>query len=243
MSTDDNTPQDSPGGSTIYRHGMPSEWRPPAEGNCLQQISEHIERHLGPIEAVFHEVVSDTVHIDLHWVKPTADAPFARLITSGMSDLPMSVPDDSGLPAHLELMITLPEDWRFEMSAFEDERWYWPIRLLKTLARLPHKYDTWLGWGHTVPNGDPAEPYADNVKFTGAILLPPVTAPEEFFVLPIDEHKSIGFLAVYPLFAEEMDLKLRRGTDALLDGFVRHAVSDIVDPRRRNVAKKRFGLF
>ncbi len=243
MSTDDTSPPSSPGGSRIYRHGAPAEWRPPAEEVCLQQISDHIERHLGPVETVFHEVVSDAVHIDVHWVKPTPQFPFARLITSGMSDLPMSVPEDSGLPQHLELMIALPGDWRFEMSAFEDERWYWPIRLLKTLARLPHKYGTWLGWGHTIPNGDPAEPYADDVRFTGAILLPPVTAPEEVLVLPIDAHKTIAFLAVYPLFAEEMDLKLRQGTDALLEGFERHGVSDIVHPRRKNVAKKRFGLF
>lgn len=227
----------------MYHHAAPAEWRPPAEEVCLEQISEHIERHLGPVESVFHEMVSDTVHIDVHWVKPTRAFPFPRLVTSGMSDLPMSVPQDSGIPAHMELMITLPGDWRFETSAFEDERWYWPVRLLKVLARLPHKHATWLGWGHTIPNGDPAQPYADNVPFTGAILLPPVTVPEEFFVLPIDEHKAIGFLAVYPLFTEEMDLKLQRGTDALLEGFERHAVSDIVNPKRRNVAKKRFGFF
>lgn len=243
MSTDDTAPPSSPGGSTIYRHGEPASFQPPAEEVCLQQISEHIERHLGAIETVFHELVSDTVHIDVHWVKPTPAFPFARLVTSGMSDLPMSVPEGSGMPAHLELMITLPGDWRFEMDAFEDERWYWPIRLLKVLARLPHKHATWLGWGHTIPNGDPAEPYADDVPFTGAILLPPVTAPEDFFVLPIDERKSIGFLAVYPLYPEEMDLKLRKGTDALLEGFERHAIGDIVNPRRKNVAKKRFGLF
>ncbi|MFQ8729788.1 MAG: suppressor of fused domain protein [Enterocloster bolteae] len=24
---------------------------------------------------------------------------------------------------------------------------YWPIRLIKYLARFPHEYSTWLGWG------------------------------------------------------------------------------------------------
>lgn len=106
-------------------------------GSLLEQISAHIERHLGPIEMVFHEIVSDTVHIDVHWVKPTRDFPFARLVTSGMSDLPMSVPEDSGAPAHLELMITLPGQWRFDEDALDDERWYWPVGLLKALARFP----------------------------------------------------------------------------------------------------------
>ena len=32
----------------------------------------------------------------------------------------------------------------------KDEKWYWPIRLLKSLARLPIASDTWLGFGHTM---------------------------------------------------------------------------------------------
>jgi hypothetical protein len=243
MSNEDNKTPVSLSGSPVYHHGEPAPWKPPVEEICLEQISAHIERHLGPVEMVFHEIMSDTVHIDVHWVKPTADFPFARLVTSGMSDLPMSIPDGSDIPAHLELVMTLPGDWRFEMAAFEDERWYWPIRLLKTLARLPHKHATWLGWGHTMPNGDPPEPYADNIGFSGALLLPPVSAPEAFQELPIDDDKRIFFFAVVPLFVEEMNLKLREGTEALIDRFVKHQIDDIIDPQRRNVAKKRFGLF
>lgn len=244
MSNEDKKSPVSLSGDPIYHHGEAAPWKPPAEEVCLEQISAHIERHLGPIEMVFHEIVSDTVHIDVHWVKPTRDFPFARLVTSGMSDLPMSVPEDSGAPAHLELMITLPGQWRFDEDALDDERWYWPVGLLKALARFPHKYDTWLGWGHTIPNGDPAEPYADNIGFTGALLLEPFSAEEAFWELPIDENKRICFLAVVPLFTEEMNLKLREGTDALIERFVKHRiVSDIADPGRRNVTKKRFGLF
>ena len=29
----------------------------------------------------------------------------------------------------------------------KDEKWYWPIRLLKSLARLPINCDSWLGHG------------------------------------------------------------------------------------------------
>ena len=46
-----------------------------------------------------------------------------------------------------------------------------------------------------------------------------------------------------PLFEEEMHLKLRSGTDALLERFGKRGISDIVDPARPNVARKRFGLF
>jgi hypothetical protein len=155
----------------------------------------------------------------------------------------MTIPDGADVPKHAELMITVPGDWKLDQESFKDESWYWPVRLIKMLARLPHKYATWLGFGHTVPNGDPALPYAPNTELCGAIVLPSVTAPAEFHKLRIDERKEIAFFSVLPLYEEEMAFKLRKGTDALLERFDRHGVNDIVDPARRNVAKKRFGLF
>jgi hypothetical protein len=231
------------GGSPILQHQEASSWEAPHGEECIEAISEHIEAHLGPVETVFHEIVSDTVHIDVHFVKPTESFPFVRLVTSGMSDLPMHIPDGSDTPRYLELLITLPGDWKIDQTSFNDENWYWPVRLIKGLARLPHKYTTWLGWGHSVPNGDPAEPYASNTALCGAIILPSLTVPENFHRLRIDKEKEIVFFSVVPLYEEEMQLKLNAGSEKLLDRFDQADINDIVDPQRRNVAKKRFGLF
>jgi len=229
-------------GQPIYRHGDPSPWTPPAGEECIEQISEHIERYLGKIETVFHEIMSDAVHIDVHFVKPTNEYPFVRLVTSGMSDLPMTVPNQSKASQFLELMISLPPDWRIDQESFKNEEWYWPVRLLKELARLPHKHGTWLGWGHSIPNGDPAQPYAPNTNLCGAIVLPSISVPREFNTLRIDPQKEIAFLAIVPLYNEEMNLKLRRGTDALLERFGKKGVTDVVNLSRPNVAKKLFGF-
>lgn len=75
-------------GQPIYQHGEPTPWAPPAGEENVEEISAHIERHLGPVDSVYHEILSDTVHIDVHIVKPTESFPFHRLVTSGMSDLP-----------------------------------------------------------------------------------------------------------------------------------------------------------
>lgn len=233
----------SPGGSPILVHAQEQDFAPAGGDSCIEQISAHIEQHLGPIAGVLHEIVSDTVHIDVHVVPACEDVPYLRLVTSGMSDLPMTLSEGVEAPRHMELMLTLPGDWPMRQEDFEDERHYWPIRLLKTLARLPHKHATWLGFGHTIPNGDPAEPYAPGVGFDGAIVLPPVSAPEAFGELLIDADKTIVFMTVVPLYPQEMALKLKKGSDALLDRFDAKGVGDIVDPGRVNVAKKRFGLF
>lgn len=230
-------------GSPIYQHSEERPWAAPEGEEFIEQISGHIESHLGPVDTVFHEFMSDHVHIDVHVVKATSNFPYVRLVTSGMSDLPMTTPEDPQIPRHLELMMTLPSDWQVDKESFEDERWYWPVRLLKYLARFPHKYGTWLGWGHTIPHGDPAESYAPDVKFSGAILLPSANVPEGFHSLEIEGVKTISFYAVVPLYQAEMALKLRSGTDELLRRFEKKRVSDIVDLTRPNVAVKRFGIW
>ncbi|SHG50012.1 Suppressor of fused protein (SUFU) [Hydrocarboniphaga daqingensis] len=243
MSSAEKSAVVSMSGSPILRHSEAAPFEGPQGEECIEQISDHIEAHLGQIETVFHEIVSDTVHIDVHFVKATETFPFVRLVTSGMSDLPMSAPEDSDVPKFVEVLMTLPGNWKLDQDSLSDEHWYWPIRLMKGLARLPHKHKTWLGWGHTVPNGDPAEPYASSTKLCGAILLPSVTVPEGFHKLRIDQDKEITFFSIVPLYEEEMRLKLRSGSDALLNRFDKTNVNDIVDPSRRNSAKKNFGLF
>jgi Suppressor of fused protein (SUFU) len=98
MNSDKNSNAVSQGGSPILQHAEESPWTAPQGEECIEAISNHIETHLAPIETVFHEIMSDTVHIDIHFVKPTPDFPYVRLITSGMSDLPMSENHLAGLP-------------------------------------------------------------------------------------------------------------------------------------------------
>ena len=66
-----------------------------------------------------------------------------------------------------ELAIALPADWKLNQESIQDERWYWPIRLLKALARLPIVNDTWLAWGHTMDN---TRPFAENTELCAFIL-------------------------------------------------------------------------
>jgi hypothetical protein len=219
-----------------YRDG-PKSFAPPPENLGTERIARHIERYLGPVEAVFHEFVSDAVHIDVHWVKPTPARPLHFLVTSGMSDRAMNVPAKVEAPHRIELVVTLPERWAIGDEAFANENWYWPVRQLKTLARFPHKYDSWLGEGHTVTNGDPPQPLAPSTRLCGAILLAPRSVPKAFTVLRVDAATTIHFLAVIPVYDEEMMLKTRAGAAALSERLRAHGTGDIVEPTRPNVAR------
>jgi Suppressor of fused protein (SUFU) len=244
--------QYSDSGDPIYRYEdvKPKDFTPAiGDGESIEAISGHIESQIGKIESVFHEIVSDLVHIDVHWVKPTEKFPFHSLVTSGMSDKPMTVPEGFENNRYAELCILLPANWDIDATdyktmeeIFKDERNYWPVRWLKTIARFPHQYDTWVGYGHTIPNGENAEPFADNTKLGCMILMPSLSLGMPFYTLKINDEKTIHFYCLYPLYKEEMDFKLKKGSDALLDKFEEHQIADIVDIGRRNTCVKK-GLF
>ncbi len=79
--------------------------------------------------------------------------------------------------------------------------------------------------------------------FDGAIVLPPVTTPEGFDTLQLEDGRTIVFMSIVPLYLEEMDLKLRKDTETLLDRFDAKNIQDVIVPGRVNVARKRFGFF
>jgi hypothetical protein len=217
---------------------QPSIPLPPPDAARLRTISDHIEEHLGPIDYVFHELISEYVHIDVHRIPPQKHRPYYTLVTSGMSERPMTVPDGAESLRFTELMICLPPTWPLSMEDFRDERNYWPIRLLKVLARLPHEFRTWLGLSHSVPNGEPPRPYAPNTKFCCAVLVPPLTCPDPFRTLQIDEEQTIQFYAVLPLFQEELDCKLREGMNVLIDRLDNARITELVNLRRKNCCRK-----
>jgi len=74
-------------------------------------------------------------------------------------------------------------------------------------------------------------------------LLSPATTPDAFDRLVIRPEKAINFYAVVPLYKKEMDLKLAKGTEALLARFVEHGVTEVLDVSRRNVARTKFWRF
>ncbi|MFC5468245.1 suppressor of fused domain protein [Cohnella suwonensis] len=236
----------SPSGNPIYYHEAKDRPFQPATGDVatIDLITDHVEKHIGPVHNVYHEIVSDRVHLDILFVAPTKERNYYTLVTCGMSDLPMTVPEGAEAFRYAELMLCLPADWRFSDEAFRDENHYWPLRCLKTIARLPHEYDTWLYAAHTIPNGDPAEPYADNTKLAGMILSIPTAAEpqDEFFTLTSPE-KEVHFFSLIPLYPEEMDYKLRHGADELFEKLNKIGVTELLDAKRKNTCKKRFGLF
>ena len=245
----------TPGGSSILRYdGYQHEFRSPVDtGVHLEKLENFLEGVLGPQAGVFHEIISDKVHIDVLVFSPTESRDCWTFVTSGMSDLPMRVPeslgDDRNLFSRSELLISLPRHW-FDAdekgmpldSQMEDDSKFWPIGLLKFLARLPHELDTWLWDGHSIPNYDPPEPYHPSTRLNGSILFLGLGSLSENMVMELEDGGAIAFHTVVPVYGDEMTYKLNKGSDALLEKLLSHGVTDILNPDRPSVVRKR-GLF
>ena len=231
----------SESGSPILRH---KEREKPFEfaigdGDQIDAISEHIAQLIGEVTMVFHEIVSDLVHIDVHHVLPTEEHNYHTLITSGMSDKPMTVPEGAEEFRFAELVLCLPPDWKLTREDFANEANYWPIRLMKGLARLPHEYDTWLGPGHSIPNGEKPQTYAKSTRFCCALIVPAFTFGKEFCRLELPDERIVNFYSIWPLLPDETDFKLKHGYDDLMDRLFDHDVTEVIDITRRSAVARR----
>lgn len=197
----------------------------------MEAVEGHIEQYFGKVENVFHELVSPDIHVDICIVPPTEERDYYTLVTMGMGAHRMNVPEELAeyKLERAELAIALPADWKLVQESMQDERWYWPIRLLKVLARLPIASDTWLGFGHTMDN---KENFAENTKLCAAILTGPQSTEEGGEVCTLPGGEEVNFYQVIPLYEDELDYKLEHDADALLDKMA--GISFVVNPTRQD---------
>jgi hypothetical protein len=198
----------------------------------LECIQKHIDACFGPSNQVFHELISPDIHVDILIIEPTEKHNYYVLVTLGMGAHRMNVPDEiEGNLDRAEVLICLPPDWNIQGK---EEEWYWPLRWLKIIARLPGNEDSWVGWGHTIPNG---EPFAKNTQLNTILLLNPGAFKEESFRCKMPDGSFVNFYQMIPLYEEEVQFKLKNNTDLLLT-FLDHDCLEYVHIDRDNICKE-----
>ena len=199
-------------------------------------VEQHMERYFGHCDNVFHEIVSPDIHVDIYIMNPTPERNYYVLSTFGMGAHRMNVSKELAEQKleRAEIIVALPPNWKVTEPG---EEWYWPIRWLKILARLPINEDGWLGWGHTIANPDDA-PFADNTKLCGLILTEPQGFDEEAVCCELPGGDEVNFYQMVPLTFEEMQFKLAHDAGTLLDRFTPEQLA-VVDLDRPSVCEDR----
>ena len=206
-------------------------------------VEAHLERYFGRCDNVFHEIISPDIHVDIYIMAPTPERSCYVLSTFGMGAHRMNVPEELAdrKLERAEIIVTLPPDWKVTESG---EEWYWPIRWLKILARLPIQEGGWLGWGHTIANPDDA-PFAENTKLCGLMLTEPQGFDEDAVCCPLPGGDEVNFYHMIPLTFEEMQFKLAHDAQTLLERFTPEQLA-VVDIHRESVCpdapEKRFAI-
>ncbi len=159
------------------------------------------------------------------------------LMTNGLSDYAMPVPEKYKERNHAELYFCLPSYWDLTT-----ENGKWVIEWIQKLAKHCIEKETWYGIGHTFPNGNPALPLSNTMKQKYLMLNSPYFLEKE--LSPIQtEDKEIHFLGIIPIFEDEMDYKMGKGTYKLLQKIEGKGVSELLDDYRMSCLKSKWRFF
>lgn len=220
---------------------------------------EEIERHFADVfeykledSRVFHELMSDVVHIDVHIVPPSEKRPFYLLFTTGMSDLPMTLPedcswDDRKIYERAEIYCLLPPEWKFDgfSDPKEAERYMWIITALKYSARYPHVCKNCLGSMHSLQFTEENTPFADNTGFCSAVFLHSDSNDfggkygDRLNYMRTEDGSYINLLCFIPMYEDEMNFKIEKGGGPLFLRLFGETVTDfsqlVIDINRESV--------
>lgn len=184
------------------------------------------ERLFGKPLSVSHELLPLVPHVDVYTFKRSqGDREVYSLVTGGMSDLEMTPPRKVGkdVPRRVELI--------FYCSEPRDEY----ISTLRWLAHFPHDSKSWLGNGHTMPNGNPPESFWGSADLDTFFFLPPIVKKDQTLPSELNlDGEPVYFLWVVPLTTAECNFKLTRGFDAMLDLFQQNRHPHVFDPHRKS---------
>jgi Suppressor of fused protein (SUFU) len=223
----------TPDGTEIIRHDEVETQIDVMEKNTssFKKAREAVyEKLFGEPLGVSHELLPLIPHIDVYTFKRTSkkdgvDQVVYSLVTGGMSDLEMTLPQRApkDVPRRVELIFYCSEP-RAEY-----------ISTLRWVAHFPHNAKSWLGHGHTMPNGNPPAHFWGSKELDTLLFMPPIVVKDQNLPFELQiEGQPVHFLWVVPLTTAECDYKLEKGFDAILGLFQQHHHPHVFDPNRRS---------
>ena len=213
--------------------GLPQYLYEEAELDVLDQF---ICDMFGDYKNVFHEIASPDVHLDVCIVDPTEEEPYYKLVTMGAGAYKMQIPEQwqKYQLNYAEYVICLPKDWNLNSGDNTD---YWPVKLLKDVARLPIWCDTWLSYGHTTQSDEEGSAYASNTGFNSVVLNFAANKKGDIRLI-MPSGKTINFYEIVPLYPEELKYKIENGADALFKLFEEKGIPyKVLDLNRKNALR------
>ena len=159
------------------------------------------------------------------------------VMTDGLRDFEMPVPKKLAERAHNELYFCLPSYWEID-----DPKNRWIFDWLQRLARYAVEKRVFFAHGHTIPNHNPAVAFSDTMKQKYLLMLDPEYLKNEMTPMKL-EDKTVHFLAITPIFEDEMDYKMGKGTNKMQKKLASKGITELLDDYRSTSLKTRWNFF
>lgn len=194
------------------------------------------------LKARFGDSNVSTIHNDsgTFLLITSSDFSGTLLMTSDFSTFKMNVHEKHVGEEFAELYFYLPNYW--VINDLDNPTMNWVFPWLKRIKEYVQKNNTWLGNGHTMPCGKEMNSLSPTMTQNHFIVSKPIVCEKQLQPLVI-EGKTIFFLAIIPLFPDEMDYKQGKGTAKLFDKFRHQGVTEKLDDYRKSVLKSKWKFF
>ena len=163
--------------------------------------------------------------------------PVTVIMTNGLSDYCMPVPEKLAGEEYNELYFCLPSYWDWDDPSNPNMNWVFDW--IQRLAKYVVEKETWFGHGHTMPCGSDAKPLSETMKQNHFFLTHPMLLENELQTVQLGE-KTIHFLAIVPVFLKEFEFKQSRGTFKFMRKLINKGVTEKLDDFRDTVTKNKW---
>jgi len=166
-----------------------------------------------------------------------SNSPVTVLMTNGLSNYEMPVPDKMKGYEFNELYFCLPSYW--DWDDFENPNMNWVFPWIQRLSKYVQEKNSWFGHGHTMPCGAEMTALSETMQQNHFFLVSPMLLEKELSPLEIND-KTIHFLGILPIFGEEMDYKQGKGTQKFIQKLMNNGITEKLDDYRGSSLKSKW---
>lgn len=164
-------------------------------------------------------------------------SPITVLMTNGLHNYAMPVPEKFREFAHQELYFCLPSYWDLDDRSNPSSNWV--FTWIQKLAQHVTAKQTWFGPAHTIPCGNPATALSATMKQNHLYLTEPLFLARELTPLTLSD-RTVHFLGILPIFEDEMDYKLGKGPYKLQQKLNQQGITELLDDYRMTALKSKW---
>ncbi len=199
----------------------------------MTPIQQALEARFGheQVRKAEHTGTQDLLLVEIRNVR----TPVTILVTNGLSDYKMQVPENLEEEAHVELYFCLPSYW--DPNDHDNPQMNWIYPWIERLAVYVREKQTWFGHGHTMACGAEMASLSETMRENHFFLTRPILLEEALRKIELPDGRIVHFLAIIPIFEDEMDYKQGKGTLKLLKKLVGREVDEKLDDYRKSVLR------